>query len=229
MTPARSNRLVAIAGGSGSGKGWLVGRLRRLLGDRAGHLALDDFYQDRSHLPPKRRALLNFDRPEAIDWDCARQVLSGIRDGRIVQVPRYDFATHCRQPGREHWTPRPLVLVEGLWLLGSSALDGLFDLTVYLDCPPTLRFERRLARDQAERARGADDIRRQFERTVAPMHDRHVEPQKSRADLVLTQPFRDDEILAFAGRLRALLDLGDPPSVPDGDAFRTELLALLKP
>ena len=61
MNSPASNRLVAIVGGSGSGKGWLADRLLRLLGDDAGHLSLDDFYRDCSHLPPDRRALVNFD------------------------------------------------------------------------------------------------------------------------------------------------------------------------
>ena len=228
MNPASSHRLVAIAGGSGSGKGWLAGRLHRLLGDRAGHLALDDFYHDRSHLPADRRALVNFDEPDAIDWACAERVLADLREGRAAEVPRYDFATHCRHPQPARRDPRPLVIVEGLWLLHPSPLGRFFDLKVYLDCPPALRLERRLARDQAERARSPEDILRQFEGTVAPMHDRHVEPQKQWADLVLTQPFRDGDVLHLGERLQALLTPAAPARARAPDTFATDLLALLK-
>lgn len=228
MNPVAPNRLVAIAGGSGSGKGWLAGRLRRLLGEQAGHLSLDDFYQDRSHLPPERRALVNFDEPDAIDWACAEQVLSDLRDGRDARVPSYDFGTHCRRPRPGHGAPRRLVIMEGLWLLRPSPLDRLFDLKIYLDCPPALRFERRLARDQAERERDADDIRRQFEQTVAPMHDLHVEPQKQWADLVLAQPFREEEILRLGERLQSLLGPVAPRRGNAPDTFGAEFLALFK-
>ena len=81
MTEAPPVTLIAIVGGSGAGKGWLIGKLRRLLGDCAGHLQLDDFYRDRSHLPPHRRARLNFDVPRAIDWDAAEQALRACRAG----------------------------------------------------------------------------------------------------------------------------------------------------
>src|SRR5689334_19369399 len=40
--------LVAIVGGSGSGKTWLAKKLQAALGDRAARLSLDDFYRDRS-------------------------------------------------------------------------------------------------------------------------------------------------------------------------------------
>ncbi len=229
MSLPQSSRLVAIAGGSGSGKGWLAGRLRRLLGSQAGHLSLDDFYHDRSHLPPGRRALVNFDEPDAIDWACAERTLSDLREGRPPRIPRYDFVTHCRRSRPADWEPRPVVIVEGLWLLPPSPLARFFDLKVYLDCPPALRFERRLARDQAERERSVEDIRRQFEDTVAPMHDLHVEPQKQRADLVLTQPFRGEDILRLGERLQALLSPTAPAPERAPASFPADLLALLKP
>ena len=68
MIAPRQSRLVAVVGGSGSGKTWLATRICTLLGDKACHLALDDFYLDRSHLAPEQRVRLNFDVPQAIDW-----------------------------------------------------------------------------------------------------------------------------------------------------------------
>src|SRR5438876_8668707 len=59
---------VAIVGGSGSGKSWLAKRLQTRLGTMATRITLDDFYKDRSHLPPQRRAKVNFDHPAAINW-----------------------------------------------------------------------------------------------------------------------------------------------------------------
>ena len=48
-------QLIAIVGGSGSGKTWLAGRLAEEFGGEAGRLSLDDFYLDLSHLPPAER------------------------------------------------------------------------------------------------------------------------------------------------------------------------------
>lgn len=186
--------LIAIAGGSGSGKTWLADWLRRLIGPRAAlRLAQDDFYRDRSHLPPERRAAINFDHPAALDWEAFEAALTALRAGRPGWLPEYDFATHTRV-GTVQLEPRPLVLVDGLWLLRRPAIRRLFDLSVFLRCPEPERLRRRLARDIVERARRAEDVRAQFRRTVAPMHRRHVEPQARHADLVIEYPLRTADL-----------------------------------
>jgi uridine kinase len=227
MNATRPVQLIAVVGGSGAGKGWLVNRLCRLLGDKACHLQLDDFYRDRSHLPPGRRARLNFDIPDAIDWEWAERVLRDCRAAQPTRLPRYDFATHSRLADRAPWQPRPLVLVDGLWLLRPAAVRALFDLRIFLDTPANLRCSRRLARDIAERGYSAEAVERQLRTHVVPMHDRYVEPQKKRADIVLTQPFQTPELVALADRLWAMLMRGGlvPPWMHE--TFRAELIELL--
>ncbi|MDE3083863.1 MAG: uridine kinase, partial [Verrucomicrobiota bacterium] len=139
MKPEETIRLVAVVGGSGSGKSWLVGRLQKLLGEKACQLSLDNFYRDRSRLPPSRREKINFDAPKAIDWESAERVLRDLRAGHPSRVPRYDFITHSRLSDRELWQPKPLVLVEGLWLFWRTQVRRLFDLKIFLDCAAHLR------------------------------------------------------------------------------------------
>jgi uridine kinase len=227
MTAAPPSLLIAIVGGSGAGKGWFVERLCRLLGDRAARLQLDDFYRDRSHLPLARRARLNFDVPNAIDWDGAVRVLRECRAGLPTRLPRYDFATYSRVPAEPTWLPRPVVFVDGLWLLRPPAVRQLFDLTIYLDTPPELRHRRRLARDVTERGYRADEVERRLRTAVVPMHDRYVEPQKKHADVVLAQPFRENELLALADRLWAPLSRAQLVEPWMHETFRSELLSLL--
>lgn len=211
--PAPVSRMIAIVGGSGAGKGWMVARLCRLLGEQAGHLSLDNFYRDRSHLTPARRARINFDVPGAIDWTHAEQVLNDCRAGQTTRVPQYDFNTHSRLPRTEEWTPKPVVLVDGLWLLRRRSTRQLFALKIYLDCPASLRLRRRRARDVAERGRTAAAVEHRFQ-LIAPLHERYVEPQKKWADLVLSQPFSKPELNRLSDHLWALLQAGSlvPPS-----------------
>ncbi len=83
--------LVAIVGGSGAGKSRLAGQLQNALGTRAARISLDDFYLDRSHLPPARRAKINFDLPRAIDWPCVDRVLRDCLAWRATRLPKYRF------------------------------------------------------------------------------------------------------------------------------------------
>jgi uridine kinase len=195
---AKHIKLVAITGGSGAGKTWLADWLQHALAPDVACLSLDDFYHDRSSLPPEARARFNFDHPEAIDWPLFQAVLDHCRQGNGVQIPSYDFTTHSRQPVGRIFVPASLVLVEGLWLLWQRKFCDWFDMTVFLDCPADLRLERRLVRDVAERGRSADSVRAQFWDTVAPMHDAFVAPQSAWADLVLQAPVNGPQLVELA-------------------------------
>src|ERR1043166_2353215 len=196
--------LVAIVGGSGAGKTWLGNAIQKELGGGVARLSLDSFYLDRSNVARRQREKINFDDPAAIDWTLLAAVLEELVAGRPAQVPIYDFATHTRATGNETLSPEPLILVEGLWLLRERTIRGLFDLTIFIDCPESIRFTRPLARVVAERNRTPLSIRKQFLASVKPMHKRHVESQKHLADMVFSYCPGESEIRDLAGQLRKL-------------------------
>lgn len=183
-SPRAKPVLVAITGGSGSGKTWLAAQLERALAPRAARLSLDDFYRDHSHLSPARRARLNFDHPRAIDWPAMERVIRELLSGRPAAVPGYDFTTHCRLKNTRLLSPKPIILLDGLWLLRRPSLRRLFSLRIFLDCPFASRLQRRMARDLVSRGRTRSSIAQQFRRTVEPMHALYVEPQSALADVV---------------------------------------------
>lgn len=194
--------LVALVGGSGSGKSWLARKLGARLGGAAVPLALDDFYLDQARVPMARRARLNFDHPRAIDWVAFERVLRACRAGQSVRVPVYDFASHSRRAASRVLRPRPIILVEGLWLLHRARLRRLFQVSIFLKCGGKTRLRRRLARDLLSRGRSAESIREQFRRTVAPMHRKFVEPQAGWAQIVLRRPPTARRVRALAEQLR---------------------------
>ena len=195
-------QLVALVGGSGAGKTWLSRGLQQALNFPVTRLSLDDFYRDRSHLTPSMRDRVNYDHPQAIDWPMAEEVLLGCRAARTVYLPRYSFARHARLRTFKMVVPKPIILVDGLWLLRRPRIRHLFDLRIFLHCPARLRLERRLQRDMADRGRDGLSVSRQFRDTVAPMHKRFVAPQAKWADVVLYQPPSQREI----ERLAALIE-----------------------
>jgi uridine kinase len=202
--PARRVTLVAIAGGSGSGKTWLADALRRRLRGAAALLSIDDFYRDLSHLPPARRARINFDSPAAIDWAAFESALRAIADGGAPELPLYDFSRHTRAEQVRRWRPRSIVIIEGLWPWVRSRLRGLFALRLYRATETEVRFARRLQRDVRERGRQPADITRQWRAQVEPMFTRHVAPQCRHAHAVLGAKLTANEIDRWARRIREL-------------------------
>lgn len=174
-----------ICGGSGSGKTTLTRRLRARLGDgEVSVLNFDHYYRDLSHLTPDQRRVINYDHPDALDHELFIGHLDQLSAGGGVEVPVYDFSTHTRDGRFEAVAAAPLIVVEGILLFAFPEVAARLDLTVFLDVPEPVRLRRRILRDTSERGRDPDDVRRQFEATVVPMHGAYVQPHRGRADLI---------------------------------------------
>ena len=77
--------------------------------------------------------------------------------------------------------------LDGLLVLEDPGLRHLMDIKIYVDADPDIRFIRRLKRDLTERGRTLDQVIRQYESSVRPMHLQLVEPSKRYADLVIPE------------------------------------------
>lgn len=206
--------LIGITGGSASGKT----RLARTVQDKlARHgvtlISEDDYYVDAASMPGFDPSTFNFDEPAAKEHDLLVEHLAALHEGRSVDMPLYDFATHGRKAETRRIDPGAVVIVEGLHILNTEALRDAFDLTVYVSSGDALRMARRLNRDVAERSRTVEFARHQFETIVRPMHDRYVEPQKAHADLII----RNDAEPAFEAMADQVL-ARCPEQFPDRQA-----------
>jgi len=176
--------IVAIAGASGSGKSTLAAELARSLGGL--HFSLDSYYRDLSHLPLDERRLKNFDDPAMIEISLLADHVAALAQGQAIQRPVYDFATYIRAAGESEMVrPEALVVVEGLFSTYFPELRPFYQLSVYVDTPDALCFERRLKRDVGERGRDPESVRRQYDATVRPCGLAFVRPLIDFADLVL--------------------------------------------
>ncbi len=194
--------LIAIVGGSGSGKTWLARRLKRRLGRDVGLISLDDFYRDLSALPKRERDRRNFDDPAAIEWSLFLETLARIKRGAPAAIPRYDFATHTRRQQARAWKPKPIVLLDGLWLLRESRARRLYSLSLFVDAPAEVRLQRRIARDQKERGRSRSSVLRQFREHVEPMHRRFVASQARHADRVVNSDVSNENLYKLAAMVK---------------------------
>lgn len=178
--------VIGVAGGTGSGKSTLC---RRLLSDVGAERALllrhDDYYHDLAHLPDDRRVQTNFDHPAALDSGLLVDHLHQLSRGQSIDVPQYDFASHTRRAESRRVEPKPLILLDGVFILAEPELRQRCRLKIFVQAHAKIRFQRRLRRDVAQRARTPESVIRQWKQTVWPMHQQHVEPSKQHADVIL--------------------------------------------
>jgi len=180
--------VIGIAGGSGSGKTTVAQAILQRVGpDQIAFLQHDSYYKDLSGLPPAQRAEVNFDHPHSLETELMISDIASLRDGKSVEVPIYDFATHSRTRQTFTVAPRRVVLVEGILVFAEAALRELFDVKIFVDTDSDLRFIRRLQRDLSERGRTTDSVIRQYQATVRPMHLEFVEPSKRYADIIIPE------------------------------------------
>ncbi|MXZ99681.1 MAG: uridine kinase [Acidimicrobiaceae bacterium] len=194
--------VFGICGGSGAGKTTLTRRLVPRLGPgEVSVLAFDAYYRDLSHLSFAERRAGNFDHPDSLDGELFLQHLDALKQGIDVDVPVYDFSTHTMTGHFERVEAAPLLLVEGILLLAFEEVAERLDYSIFMDVPEDVRLHRRIHRDVTERGRPEDHVRRQFAATVAPMHDACVQPNRHRADRIVS-PVDVDQL---AGELVAML------------------------
>lgn len=180
--------IIAIAGGSGSGKTTFARELQKELGDhKCGLIFQDSYYYDQSNKFDKDGGAVNFDHPDAIDFELMASHLRYLKQDIDVNIPIYDFASHSRKVESIHFPCRDIILVDGILLLGQEELRPLFDRAFFIDCPEEIRYERRLKRDVEERGRTAEGVKAQFDAQVKPMHDEFVQPSREYASRTVTQ------------------------------------------
>lgn len=198
--------IIGVAGGSGSGKTYFARELQRLLGDQdCTILYQDNYYIDQSHLFDVDGGKVNFDHPDSLDFKLMAKDLEKLKKGTEVNVPLYEFATHKRLKETLHFSPKKIILVDGILILNSLDVRNALDECVYFDTPEELRFSRRLERDVNERGRTPEGVRKQFELQVKPMHNQYVEPSKVHAQTII-KDFGDyyEAITSFMDKLKKL-------------------------
>jgi uridine kinase len=180
--------IIGIAGGTGSGKTTVVKKIvEKLPVGEVVVLPQDSYYKDSSHIPVEERQNINFDHPDAFDWDLLSQHIAMLKAGKSIEQPTYSYLTCTRQAETIHVEPRNVIIVEGILALCDETLRSLMDLKVFVDADSDERLIRVIKRDIVERGRTTEAVMSRYTRILKPMHLQFIEPCKRYADLIVPQ------------------------------------------
>lgn len=178
--------IIAICGGSGSGKTTFTDKVRKEVKEEVSVVHMDSYY-----LPKLPRELEmsngqpNFDHPDAFDWKLLTRHLKLLKSGKSVEAPLYDFKKNSRLKKSKTIKPSRVILFEGIFSLYDEEIRKLSDITAFLHVESDIRFIRRLHRDVEERARSLDSVITQYYETVRPMYQKYLAPQRQFADFIV--------------------------------------------
>jgi uridine kinase len=178
--------IIGITGGTGSGKTTVVHQIMNELStSEVGMISQDSYYKETTNLDFEARSRINFDHPEAVDFDLLIAHLNDLKAGNAIQQPVYSFKTHNRTGESVVTKPRKVIMVEGILILTHPELRSLFDLKIFVHADSDERLIRRLKRDIAERGRDMEEVLHRYQTTLKPMHQQFIEPTKAYADIII--------------------------------------------
>ena len=179
------NCVVAVIGASGSGKTRLV---KTLVSSSARFtvLRVDDYYRELDHLDFASRDRVNFDHPDAIEFERLAVDLTALRSGKAIAAPIYDFSRHTRASATRTVNSADIIVLEGVLAMADLATRALVDYLVFVDSSLDICLARRIARDAAERGRSEVSVIDFWESRAMPMFEQFVAPWREDADLVVS-------------------------------------------
>ena len=179
------NCVVAVIGASGSGKTRLV---KTLVSSSARFtvLRVDDYYRELDHLDFASRDRVNFDHPDAIEFERLAVDLTALRSGKAIAAPIYDFSRHTRASATRRVNSADITVLEGVLAMADLATRALVDYLVFVDSSLDICLARRIARDAAERGRSEVSVIDFWESRAMPMFEQFVAPWREDADLVVS-------------------------------------------
>lgn len=194
--------LIAIAGGSASGKTTVVKKIIEQLNSKdITVISHDDYYKDLTHLPLTERYKVNFDHPDSIDNDLFVAQLKDLLDGKSISKPKYDFVQHNRSNEYELVEPTKIIIIEGILILEDERVRDLATIKLFVESDDDIRFIRRLVRDTKERGRSIESVINQYLTTVKPMYYAFIKPTKRYADIIIPNDSTHDVAVDCIARM----------------------------
>ena len=178
--------ILGIAGGTGSGKTTVVNQIINELPDNEVTLiSQDSYYNKTDDLTFEERCDINFDHPNAIDFELLIHHIKELKLGNSIEQPMYSFEMHNRSAETVLTLPKKVLIVEGILIYTNKTVRDLMDIKVFVHADSDERLIRRLRRDLNERGRNLEEVLDRYKNTLKPMHQEFIEPTKNFADIII--------------------------------------------
>ena len=185
--------VIGVSGGSGAGKTSFVKKITEKISDiDIENIPLDNYYRDHSHIPAEDRKKINFDHPDAIDFELLLEHLKLLKENKTIEMPQYSYITCKRSDETIKVFPKSVIIIEGILTFANFEVNELLDLKIFIDSEADVRLSRMLKRDIQERDRDFEEVLWRYEEIVKPMHNKYIEPSRKYADFIIPNEVSDE-------------------------------------
>ena len=197
--------LIGIAGGSASGKTYLLNALlNHFNADEICLISQDHYYKPQAEQFVDENGQINYDLPEGIDKTKLLADIEQLLLGNTIQKLEYTFNNPAAKPKELTIHPAPIIVIEGLFIFHFQELFNAFDLKIFIDADHDIKLTRRLERDQIERGYSKESILYQWHNHVMPAFDQYLLPYQNQCDVIIhnnDEIKKDIEQLAYQLRM----------------------------
>ena len=150
--------------------------------------------KDNSSLTFEQRDKLNYDIPDALDFELFYNHLELLKNGVEINRPNYSFSNHLRSKETTLIRPKKILIIEGILILSNDNVRNILNHKVYIDADKNIRESRRVQRDLVERGRKKENTIKLFNELLHPMHKLHISPVKKYCDVILDNNDIDNNV-----------------------------------
>ena len=181
----REPLIVGIGGGSAAGKSTFIRELQHNIKEHITVISQDNYYFPITQQPKDLNGIENFDTPESIDSEALLKDLKDLKNHQAVSRQEYTFNNPGKQSNLLHYSPSPVIVLEGIFIFYYVRILEILDLRIYLDVKEHLKLSRRIMRDKIERGYDLEDVLYRYENHVVPSYERFIEPSKYHAHMII--------------------------------------------
>ena len=178
--------IIGISGSSGSGKSFVVKYLiDNLPKDLISIVYQDNYYKKRGDQEKDINGKYNFDLPTSFINEDLIADIKALRKGVSISRDEYNFNNPKIISNKIIVNPKPIIILEGLFLFNLPSLSKILDRKIFIDCETDLMIERRIKRDTKIRGYDKYDVLYKYENHVIPAYHKYILPYKKDVDLVI--------------------------------------------
>lgn len=177
--------IIGVAGGTGAGKTTFVNSISKGIANVA-VLSIDNYYRDFGHISQDKRPYLNYDHPNAFDWDLLYCHIYALKTGNAICMPLFSFHTCTRQESTVTIPPPKILIIEGILAFYDERIRSIMDIKIFMDIDSGIRLLRILERDKIERSHSEELVKSKYLNILEPMQKQYIDSMKYLADITIT-------------------------------------------